>query len=335
MPDSRPELLTLGQDLLPYPESPAERTRWIKRLRPERALIDHEQPVAVFVEREPNAQGELEEVLTVFLATRECPWHCLMCDLWKHTSTSPPKVGAIPRQIEQALTNFPNVKTIKLYNSGSFFDPQSIRPQEDKEIAQLLSRFSRVIVESHPSLIGDRARRFRDQLGGQLEIAVGLETVDEPTLEKLNKRVTLGDFERMARWMEIEWIDLRTFILVRSPFQSEESGRIWACRSIDFAIDSLGAKVASLIPTRGGNGALELLSKQGLFSPPKLESLESAIAYGLNRGGCRIFADVWNLELLTECSFCFPTRRERLQIINQTQRIPPAALCAHCGSNPQ
>ncbi len=334
MPNHGSEAPSGELDWLPYPESAAQRTRWITRLRPERALTNFEQPVAMFVENERNATGQIEPVLTVILTSRECGWHCLMCDLWKHTATSTPPTGSIPRQIEHALLQFPRIKSIKLYNSGSFFDPKAIAPQEDRRIAELLNGFSRVIVESHPRIVGDRARRFRDQLAGQLEIAVGLETVDEPTLEKLNKRVTLADFEKMALWMQAERIDLRTFILVRTPFQTEESGASWACRSIDFAFDNLGATVASLIPTRGGNGALEALSQQGLFSPPRLETLEAVTAYGVQRGGGRVFADLWNLESLAACPACFLDRRNRLEIINHTQRIPEGIGCSHCGLTP-
>ena len=42
-------------------------------------------PYAFFVEEERSASGEVVPVATVFLTNRECPWRCLMCDLWKNT----------------------------------------------------------------------------------------------------------------------------------------------------------------------------------------------------------------------------------------------------------
>ena len=83
---------------------------------------------------------------------------------------------------------------IKLYNSGNFFDPQAIPPEEFPAIAGKLSSFQRVIVESHPKLCGADCFRFRDLLHGELEVAIGLETVQPDVLPRLNKQMTLDDF---------------------------------------------------------------------------------------------------------------------------------------------
>ena len=47
----------------------------------------------------------------------------------------------------------------------------------------------------------------------------------------------------------------------------------WAKRSLDFAFDC-GAMAATLISTRGGNGAIEVLVETGEFAPPRLELVE-------------------------------------------------------------
>ncbi len=72
----------------------------------------------------------MEPVATVFLTNRECPFRCLMCDLWRNTLTETVPVGAIPAQIDHALLRLPPAKQLKLYNSGSFFDPHAIPPQD-------------------------------------------------------------------------------------------------------------------------------------------------------------------------------------------------------------
>ena len=86
--------------------------------------------VRLLVEEERAASGELVPVATVFLTNRECPWRCLMCDLWRNTLTESVPAGAIPEQIEYALARLPTARQIKLYNSGSFFDLHAI-PIED------------------------------------------------------------------------------------------------------------------------------------------------------------------------------------------------------------
>ena len=107
-----------------------------------------------------------------------------MCDLWKNTLDKPVSHGAILEQIDYAL-NFANSKIgsidnldqIKLYNAGSFFDPKAIPTSDDEEIAKRLTKFNRVIVECHPSLVGERCLRFKESINGTLEVALGLETV--------------------------------------------------------------------------------------------------------------------------------------------------------------
>ncbi len=281
-------------------------------------------------ETEPDGVGGLASIATLFLANRECPWRCLMCDLWRNTldETVPP--GAIAAQIRSGLDKLPPARWIKLYNAGSFFDPRAIPPDEYEEIARLLDPFDRVIVECHPALVGSRVDRFQELLNGRLEIAVGLETANPRVLAILNKGMTTDDFARAADYLHAREIDLRTFILLRPPFMTEEAGVEWAHRSLDFAWNC-GARVCALIPTRGGNGALEKLAAEGFFHPPKLTSIESTVEYGLNLRRSLVFADLWDLEQFADCNDCFPRRRDRLAEMNLSQTVLPPIDCQRCG----
>jgi hypothetical protein len=253
-----------------------------------------------------------------------------MCDLWQHTleQTVPP--GAIPEQIDWALRQLPPSRQIKLYNSGSFFDPGAIPPEDHAPIARRLERFERVIVECHPALVNESVLRFRDRLSGRLEVAMGLETAHPHVLEKLNKRMTLEHYRQASEFLARHDIDLRAFILVRPPFMDEVEGLFWAKRSIDFARDC-HASVAVLIPTRPGNGAMEALAAHGDYAAPRLISLEEALEYGLSTGGLRVFADLWDLEAFSACPTCFPARLDRLRAMNLTQQATPTVDCDHCG----
>jgi hypothetical protein len=158
-----------------------------------------------------------------------------------------------------------------------------------------------------------------------------LETAQPQVLAKLNKRMTLDQFARAAEFLRTHDIALRVFVLVKPPFLDETAALHWAKRSIDFAFDC-GASVVSLIPTRLGNGALEKLAERGEFSPPRLATLEAAAAYGVGVRRGRVFADLWDLEKLSDCPACFQLRRSRLSALNLQQLPPPDFRCPACGT---
>jgi radical SAM enzyme (TIGR01210 family) len=252
-----------------------------------------------------------------------------MCDLWRHTLPGDTPQGAIQAQIDHALARLPQAEVIKLYNSGSFFDPRAIPPGDHEEIANRLRHFERVIVECHPALVNESAYRFRDLLRVPLEVAMGLETVHPEILPKLNKRMTLESFARAADRLRAREIALRAFVLVKPPFLEESAAVEWAKRSAEFAFDC-GATAVSLIPTREGNGALEALATRGEFAPPRLSTLEQALASAISMRRGRVFADLWDLERFSGCAHCFPARLARLREMNLTQCVPPVIECEHC-----
>ncbi|MEP6714900.1 MAG: radical SAM protein [Terriglobia bacterium] len=279
--------------------------------------LDPLRPWQFFAEEERSAEGEIQTVNTIFLTNRECPWRCVMCDLWKNTLKTSVPPGAIPQQIVHALERLPAASVIKLYNSGSFFDPHAIPVTDYPAIADLLGNFERVVVESHPALIGDKCLRFRDLVAGRLEVAMGLETVHPEVLPKLNKGMTLEQFSTASKFLETHQMDLRAFILVRPPSLSEPEALYWGNRSLDFAF-SCGATVASLIPTRSA-------------TPPRIQTLEACQEYGLELRQGRVFADLWDLGKFSTCEACYAPRHSRLRQMNLLQTIPPVAQCAVCG----
>lgn len=296
--------------------------RWIVQRRPPKNPVDPRRAYAALVEKEHGPDGRIEDVATIFLTNRECPFRCLMCDLWKNTTDVTVPLGAIPEQVRRALGELPPASTLKLYNSGNFFDPNAIPRADYAEIAELASPFHSVIVESHPLLIGRRCVEFRDMLSGTLQVAMGLETVHPEVLPRLNKQMTLADFERASWELREHGVSVRAFILLRPPFLSEDEGVNWARRSIDFAFDA-GVECCAVIPTRAGNGVMEALADRGEFQAPRLDSLENVLAYGLGLRRGRVFVDLWDIGKLSERSPNGTTRAERLARMNLTQRWEP------------
>ncbi len=293
---------------------------WILSCRGRKNNPDPLRPYAWLVEKERTPAGTIEEVLTVFLTNRECPFHCLMCDLWKNTVDEPLPDGALAGQLEWALTNAGTVKHIKLYNSGSFFDKRAVPVREREAIASIVKGFETVIVECHPFFINDECPDFRDKTGADLQVAMGLECANPRILSLLNKRMTLGDFADRTEFLLDNDIFTRAFILLRPPFLEEEEAIFWSKRSIDFAFDT-GCECCTIIPVRGGNGSMEKLQENGLFGLPSLTSLERVLEYGIEKQAGRVFADTWDLELFSKCNKCYKSRLERITEMNLQQRI--------------
>jgi hypothetical protein len=293
---------------------------WILQRRPKKNGVDPMRPYAQFVEPEHTVVGRVEDVATLFLTNKECPFRCLMCDLWKNTTDERVPIGAIPSQIRWALGRLPPSRHIKLYNSGNFFDPQAIPPEDYTEIAEIVGGFDTVIVESHPKMIGSRCLDFNELVPGVVHVAMGLETVHPHVLPRLNKRMTLNDFANAVRTLLDHGMQARAFILVRPPFLSEAEGVTWAKRSIDFAFD-VGVECCAVIPTRGGNGAMETLAERGDYAPPTLESLEEVFAYGLGLRQGRVFVDLWDVEKLSSAAQDKTARIDRLAAMNLSQTL--------------
>jgi radical SAM enzyme (TIGR01210 family) len=305
---------------------------WVRSLRGPRWAIDSDEALGHFWEEERAPGGGTTRALTIFLAGAECPFTCVFCDLWRETLDGPTPSGALPSQIRKALAAagpLPPGAALKLYNASNFFEPRAVPPGDERAILELAAPFSRVTVECHPRLIGDRCLLFAERLAGRLEVAMGLETVHPEALPRLNKGVTLDDFDYAAATLRRAGIGMRAFVLVSPPFVPPEEAVDWAFRSAAHAFEQ-GAERVSLIPVRGGNGAMEALRDSGDFTPPRLDQLEEALERCLVLDGI-VTADLWDARRFATCPHCTDARLARIDRMNRTGRGEPREGCAVCG----
>jgi hypothetical protein len=294
----------------------------IRSLRPPKAPVDPWRPIDVLVETERRPGGGRVPTVTVFLAGAECPFTCVFCDLWRHTLDGPTPAGAIPAQLRRALADSAGELEgaeeawIKLYNASNYFEPRAVPPADDPEIAELLRPFAGTVVECHPRLVGRRCFELAERLEGRLQVAVGLETVHPEALARLNKGLDLATFDRAAADLAERGIELRAFVLVGAPFVPPAETVAWTVQSAAYAFER-GAVHVTLIPVRGGNGELDRLAEQGLFTPPTLDQVEEALDRSLAVAGDRVVTvDGWDLERLEGCPRCRGERIARLERIN-------------------
>jgi hypothetical protein len=306
--------------------------REIEKLRSQKNFLNPDIPYHFLHEQEPGPGGDLQRVNTIFLSSKECAFKCLMCDLWKNTLNEPAPPGAVLKQIDYALARLPEASVIKLYNNGNFFDKKAISPAEYPGIIERLRPYSRVIVENHPKLCDEACLQFNDRLSGTLEIAMGLETIHPDVLPKLNKQMTAEDFGRATAFLRSNNIDVRAFILLNPPYLTNKAENIrWVHETVQFAFGS-GVQCCSIIPTRPGNGVMELLYEQGQYIPPSLETLEEVFENALRLKGGRVFADIWDIAFLSHCPDCFEARKQRLEVMNLDQKFHQPITCS-CHSN--
>jgi radical SAM enzyme (TIGR01210 family) len=258
-----------------------------------RRPLSPDSPYLVVEEREPDGSGDMVPTLTIFLTASRCPVGCSMCDLHQNTLPSPTPRGAIVRQMDAALVRRSPRGWIKLYNSGNFFDPRSIPTTDYPAIARRCDQFSRVIVENHPKFGPDRLKRFRDLIESPLEVAVGLETVQPRWLDRLGKQMSRDDFDRYARWLSTQGVDLRVFLIAGAPGIGVAESIRWARLSVRHAI-ACGARHVSLIPARAGHGWNGRGSELPVLSMDALAGLQAAALADAD-GRAAVTVDLWDV----------------------------------------
>lgn len=293
-----------------------------------------DKPWHVLDECEIDQRGVTHPVRTLFLVGAECPYRCRMCDLWRYTVDGPTPVGAIARQVQSAMADVAHRDWVKLYNASNFFDPRAVPRDDWPAICACIDGFERVIVENHPAIGLDAARAFASELGTQLEVAMGLETVDPQAMALMRKGFTLETFQQTASALRQAGIDLRCFVLLQPPGVPPDQAVASALETIDFAA-SCGARHISLIPLRAGNGWIDELVLRGDVALPTaatVEALLEAVASRQSTAAARaetvITFDLWNWSSLGGlCTACTQPRHQRLEHWNRTQTLSPPPTC--------
>ncbi len=299
----------------------------LRALRPPKSVIDPWRPIDTLVERELLPDGRIADSWTIFLAGRECPFTCVFCDLWRYTTDARTPKGAIPHQIRLALESLGSRhsrpsepatggRILKLYNASNFFDAGSVPAEDDLEIARSVADFDKVVVESHPKLLGRRCEELSHRLHGELEVAMGFETAHPEAFRRLNKGAGLDDLKRAADTLGNAGIGLRAFLLLGVPFVPPGQEREWLKKSVSFALDC-GATTVWLIPVRAGSEELGRLQAKGEFNPLSLDRIEDGFMACRELAPGAVRLDTWDLDGFADDPH--GEDRERLDLLRRLQ----------------
>ncbi len=341
-------------DLKPLPSTTA-----LRNLRPAKRDWNAEVPQGTLLEQESDGRGGTVLTATYFLTGSECRFTCSFCDLWKYTVDQPTPPGSLVRQIdslhEQIAKSGAAPRWLKLYNASNFFDPKNVPESECQEIALRCRGFERIIVENHASLFRSKtcresAEQFASTCGAHLEVAMGLETIEPIAESLLNKSLHRSAFIDACDFLRSAGIGIRAFVLLQPPGTVTAESVDWAVRSCEFAFET-GVERCSVLPTRDGNGWLDLLEQSGTWKPPNIDQMEQTLLKLLGKGHalrnakgavgfgsdecsppCRVATlDLWDWErVLGGCAECRSERYAILSEMNLRQVPIHRTVCPCC-----
>jgi len=216
----------------------------------------------------------------VILPTRGCRWGlasgCTMCGYVYDSANLTQE--EILNQFNYALQNLGNVQYLKIFNSGSFFDPVELSNETRSKIFQNINGVDAIRmlqVESRPEFLSrEILEKAKNELNSKLEIGLGLETTSDYIRENcINKNAALEDFRSAIYACKSLHIYVKAYILIKPPFLTEQEG---VQDAVNSAIDAykLGASKISFNPMNIQKGTLaEHLYTHGEYRAPWLWSV--------------------------------------------------------------
>ncbi|MEE8167458.1 MAG: archaeosine biosynthesis radical SAM protein RaSEA [Candidatus Hydrothermarchaeales archaeon] len=235
---------------------------------------------AAHVWREKDYLDGTVDAGVIILPTRGCRWGrtsgCTMCG-YVYDSDPSSSQGELVKKFEEAIGRLQGVEYLKIFNSGSFFDPKELSSNTRQKILSMVNGrgIRRVQVESRPEFLEDKALgEAKEASEAELEIGLGLETTnDDIRRDCINKNATLEDFKEAIDLCRRSDILVKAYLLLKPPFLTEREALRDAVNSAVEA-QALGASRISFNPVNIQRGTLvEYLWKRGEYRPPWLWSV--------------------------------------------------------------
>jgi radical SAM enzyme (TIGR01210 family) len=164
-------------------------------------------------------------------------------------------------------------RMVKIYTSGSFFDPAEVSESVSSQILDGLSAagVEKLVVESRPEyvtleLVKDSVARIRTEVG------IGLETSSDLVREySIRKGFSFEDFRAAAKTVHAAGGSVKTYLLLKPPFLSEGVAIYDALRSARDAAPHSDVLSLNLANIQRGT-LIERMWMQGDYRPPWLWS---------------------------------------------------------------
>lgn len=240
---------------------------------------------------------EVVDAFVFIMQTSGCRWsHRSGCTMCGYHSDSIPGIdaGQLHEQLTMAAKRYQGERVVKIFTSGSFLDGREVPLEVQREVLQTFyGQAEKIVVETRPSFVpglddvGDVVPS-----GKTLSVAMGLESANDRVLEyAVNKGFTSADWRQAAETVRSAGCEVKTYVLLKPPFLTEEEAIEDAVATIDATADVSDA--ISLNPVAvHGNTLVEYLWKRDLYRPPWLWSVAAVLDQASRRYDGRLTCDV-------------------------------------------
>ncbi|RMF90109.1 MAG: TIGR01210 family radical SAM protein [Methanobacteriota archaeon] len=222
--------------------------------------------------------GETVDAGVVILPTKGCRWGrasgCTMCGYVYEAGSLDD--GTLAARFREALASL-DVPYLKVFTSGSFFDPQEVSEALLGSIIDAVNEagVKRFQVESRPEfLTAEAIGDVQSRLEPALEVGIGLETSNDFIREScINKGFSFDDYREAAELCKANDVLVKTYLLLKPPFILEREAIEDTVKSALDAAEA-GSDRISINPMNIQRGTLvEMLWRRGEYRPPWLWSL--------------------------------------------------------------
>lgn len=231
-------------------------------------------------------RDEILPSLTIILKTSGCRHNrCRMCSYrFERHASGGDAAGQIRSQLRWVKEHhdLQGIRMVKIFTSGSFFDPAEVPPEAAVETADLFSG-KLVVAETRPEYVsGDRIGEFCSQLDTgsfdtPLMVAMGVETSSDFIRDKcIDKGFSWEDFLHAAGEARRGGAGVKAYLLHKPLFLTESEAR----EDMDRSIRDLSGIVdtVSMNPcTVQRNTEVEYYWRRGAYRPPYLWSVLSIL----------------------------------------------------------
>ncbi len=228
--------------------------------------------------------NEVLECLTLILKSGGCMWSaCRMCS-YRHerygAESGDALLGHLRAQLIWVMNEYnpADYLMVKIFTSGSFFDPREVPPEFLADVAAAF-KGKLVIAETRPEFIRQEVLDpFIEALDDgrwkrPLYCAIGLETSNDTIREKcINKGFSFRDFRDAAGRARAAGAGVKAYLLLKPLFLTERE-----------AVEDMKTSVADTVPfaemismnpcTVQRDTELEYYWKRGAYRPPYLWSV--------------------------------------------------------------